>query len=433
MFLNARGQFAESLPVTVGNKVSRYCHFCRHLPLQKVDEKVDGGVLELKKGCTTVARERKGTITERDGKLYARVRFKDESGKTRDIWRKSDNRTHARQLIRQILNEVENASATSLDAANMTFAEIARYFESQFLRPAEYVNGRKVAGVRSLTPAIAAVNALKEHFGNKKLRHITYADISAFRAARLKMPTKYGRQRAIASVNRELDKLRRIFNIAIQQGWLTENPFKRGKSLISHAEENQRERVLSREEEVRLLAAIDAEPKRAHLKSIILIALDCGLRRGEITSLVFSDLDFVRRTINVRAFNSKTARSRVVAMTNRVYANLRERFEESAQEPGQLVFGGIKSVRTSFAKACKAASVSDFRFHDCRHTAITRMIRAGLPPVEVMRVSGHSTLSCLYRYSNLDSDTVFRAAAALDAFNAKAAEAQTTTAPDLIN
>ncbi len=45
------------------------------------------------------------------------------------------------------------------------------------------------------------------------------------------------------------------------------------------------------------------------------------------------------------------------------------------------------------------------------------MIQAGIPPAEVMRVSGHTTLSCLYRYSNLDSDTVFRAAAALDAFN----------------
>ncbi len=65
------------------------------------------------------------------------------------------------------------------------------------------------------------------------------------------------------------------------------------------------------------------------------------------------------------------------------------------------------------------AGIEDFRLHDCRHTAITRMIRAGLPPVEVMRVSGHTTLSCLYRYSNLDSDAVHRAAAALDAYHAE--------------
>jgi hypothetical protein len=50
------------------------------------------------------------------------------------------------------------------------------------------------------------------------------------------------------------------------------------------------------------------------------------------------------------------------------------------------------------------------------------MIRAGLPPVEVMRVSGHATMSAFYRYANLDSDTVFRAAAALDAFHAQEKE-----------
>jgi len=50
----------------------------------------------------------------------------------------------------------------------------------QYLKPAEYVDGRKVAGVRSLSPAIAAVNTLKEHFGKRQLRGITHADIRAF-------------------------------------------------------------------------------------------------------------------------------------------------------------------------------------------------------------------------------------------------------------
>jgi len=276
-----------------------------------------------------VPRERKGTITERGGKLYARVQFTDEIGKRRDVWRKVENRTQGRQIIRQMLNEVENSTSESLDAATMHFDELAAHFETQYLKPAEYVDGRKVAGVRSLTPAFAAVNALKAFFGKKKLRSITYADITAYRAHRLKTPTRHGNQRAIATVNRELDKLRRMFNIAIQQGWLLQSPFKKGGSLISLADEKHRERIPSREEESRLLAAIEAEPLREHLKGIILIALDCALRRGEILTLVWSDVDLERRTISVRDFNAKTARARTVAMTNRVHEDLSGRFEEA--------------------------------------------------------------------------------------------------------
>jgi integrase len=124
--------------------------------------------------------------------------------------------------------------------------------------------------------------------------------------------------------------------------------------------------------------------------------------------------------------NCKTARSRTVAMTSRVSTELHQLWLNSRQDVESLVFGIRVTVRTSFGKACKDAKVEGFHLHDCRHTAITRMIRAGLPPVEVMRVSGHSTLSCLYRYANLDSDAVFRAAAALDAYHAAIMEPKST-------
>jgi integrase len=329
-------------------------------------------------------RPRKGTITKRDSKLYSRVQFTDETGKRRDLWRRATDKAHARQLIRQLLKEIENSTPATLDATNMTFSDLAIYFEKNHLKPAEYINGRKVSGVRSLTPAIAAVNALRAFFGTKKLRHITYGDLVAYRVLRLKTPTRDGRQRAIATVNRELGKMRRVMNLAIQQGWLLESPFQRGGNLVSHADEVHRERVLSRDEEARLLDAIEAEPLRQHLKGIVLIALDCALRRGEILTLTWSDIDFERRTITVRAFNAKTARSRNVAMTRRVYDDLLSRYLAAAHDPCERVFS-IKDVKRSFGSACRLAGISDFRLHDCRHTAITRLIRAGLPPVEVMR------------------------------------------------
>jgi integrase len=394
-----------------------------------------------------MARERKGTLTKRDGKLYARVQFTDETGKRRDIWRKADNRTHARQLIRELLNEIENGGATALDAAHMTFGELADRFVQECLKPAVYVQGRKVEGVRSVIPARVAVDALKSHFGKQKVRSITHGDIRAYKALRLKTPTMHDRARhkralmadsnaqlqvtrTIAAVNRELDKMKRIYNWGTRQGWILKSPFQSGEPLVSHADEVHRERVLSREEETRLLAAIEVEPKREHLKDIVLIAFDCGLRRGEILTLAWGDVDLSRRTITVRAFNSKTARSRAVGMTMRVHEALTARFYAAPRAQDERVFD-IASVKRSFASACRAAGIEDFRLHDARHTFITRAIRAGLPPVEVMRVSGHTTMSAFYRYANLDSDAVFRAAAALDAFHAQSA--QSGEASELVN
>lgn len=97
-----------------------------------------------------MARERKGSVVQKGGKLYARVRFKDESGKSRDFWRLAESRTHARQLIRELLKEIENSSAATLDAARMTFAELADRFIAECLKPAIYVHGRKVEGSEAL-------------------------------------------------------------------------------------------------------------------------------------------------------------------------------------------------------------------------------------------------------------------------------------------
>ena len=224
--------------------------------------------------------------------------------------------------------------------------------------------------------------------------------------------------------------LRRMLNVAERQGWILRNPFAAGDSLISLADENKRERILTREEEIKLLAACDT-PQREHLKGILICALDTGMRQGEIFSLRWRDVDFENRFVTIQAFHTKTMKERQVAITTRLAIEL-ERLKASApDDPNGLVFGILDNVKRSFTTARSKAGLNDLRFHDLRHTAATRLVGAHIPLSEVGRVLGHSQANTTYRYVNANVEMAKRAAAALDAFNAETLE--TVTAPELVH
>jgi hypothetical protein len=81
------------------------------------------------------------------------------------------------------------------------------------------------------------VTLFRLFFGKKKLHSITYGDVASYRRMRMATPTVHNRQRNIATMNRELVVLRRMFNIALAQDWIVKNPFNCGEPLISPADE----------------------------------------------------------------------------------------------------------------------------------------------------------------------------------------------------
>lgn len=398
-----------------------------------------------------MAKERTGSIVKRKPRRkgekpswWARITYTDPvTGKRHDRQRRAENKAHAKDLVHTLLAEVDSTGGQSLANETMTFDELATYFKTHYLKPAEYVEGRKIAGVRSIAPATTAINALVEYFGKRRIRGIAHGDIRTYRSERLKTPTRgdlarYGAAmktheqarkekrkaeppqlqvtRSIASVNRELQKLRRLFNLAQTEGWIVRNPLHAGDSLISSADENKRERILTREEELRLLKACDY-PKRRHLRAIIICALDTGMRRGEILSLRWSDVDLENRVLNIRAFNTKTMKERQISLTIRLAVELEKLWEQSPKDANRLVFGFSDNVKKSFASARADAELPDVRFHDLRHTAATRLVGAHLPLAEVGRILGHTQANTTYRYVNANVETARRAAAALDVFN----------------
>jgi integrase len=350
-------------------------------------------------------------------KWVARVTFTDVSGKRRNVVRTCDTKTEATIALRQMVMEIDREGDRITEKARITFLQASAEFAQTKLQPASYRAGVKVAGVRSMNPK-GYLLPLNEFFGRSRLRSITHGDIESYKQMRLNTPTRSGKPRAIASVHRELELMRQVFNFARRRGWIEGTPFERGESLIIKAAEVSRDRIMTDEEELRLLEA--CQGRLAHLRPLIICAVDSAARRGELFKLTWRDIDFSSRTITLPSTITKTMKSRTIGMTTRMIDELLRLYEESDQQSGSLCFGITTNVKHGWVSLCKKAAIEGLRFHDLRHTAISRMIAAGVPHIEAMKVSGHSTLAMAAKYINTDAETARRAAETLEARQAKA-------------
>jgi integrase len=374
----------------------------------------------------------KGSIFKRkNGKKFtwwARVRYADlETGKPQDRCQRAESKADAQEKRNKWIADIEKTAGRCIGSEHMTFADLCDYYEKRYVIPATYVEDRKVKGLRGdLATVKAQLAMLKEHFSQRRLRSITYGAIRDFREIRLETKTKHGKQRSIATVNRELALLRRMLNVARAESFIiTENPFNNGDPLISAADEKKRQRILTRDEEKALLTACDA-PKRGHLKPIVIAALDTGCRLGELLKLRWADVDLNARLINILAFNTKTAKPRTVAISARLLAEL-ERLQTEAPhgDPRMRVFCFFDSVKRAFDGARTDAGLHDLRFHDLRHSHASRKIQLGIPLATVSNDLGHTQIQTTLRYVNNDAEAAYQSVAAIDRFNEQKSATET--------
>jgi integrase len=367
----------------------------------------------------------KGVFQKKDknGKLnwYARISRTDGSGKEVQFVKRAESKSHAIRLRKELIETYTERREEGINGDKMNFRLLAEIYCEKKLFEAQYHGKedakRKIGGLRNYKTPLHYLEVLKESFGAKLIKNITHADIEIFKNKRLKTPSKRG-ERSIADVNRTLALMRTMFKFAVQNSWLSRSPFELGKPLISLADEQSRERVLTIAEEFRLLDV--CKDSKKHLRPLLVTALDTAMRRGELLSLTWRDVDFNSHFITLTATATKTQKARIVPMTNRVCDELQTLWEQSDKKLSSSVFGLKDNFKRSFSTACKLAEIEGFRFHDCRHTAITRMIQAGLSPMEIMKISGHTQMNTFARYVNPNKEAVSRIADALTAFHANA-------------
>lgn len=363
-------------------------------------------------------REHKIQIVIQDGRINARVTWI-QNGKRKALWRSGSTKTEARDRLRQALRERELLASSGLYTPNTRFGVVMQWYLDRYAVAPVYVDDRKVSGLRSESSVRGYAKALNEFFADRAIGSISYSDLETYKSNRLRGRTRRGKGRAIASVNRELATLRRVLGIAEREGWIAKSPFRKGESIISVADERKGFRVMSRDEEDRLLAA--CKGRIAHLRPILICAVDTGMRAGEIFKLRWKDIH--KGYIQIPALNTKRIITRPVPVSDRLKEEFKTLWEKSTKEESELVFG-VTTVKKSFASACRLARIehgepNGLSLRCLRRTAGTRLIQAGLSREEVGKILGHSrdTHVTYQHYLSADDRTIDRARELLNQIN----------------
>ncbi|HEY0047887.1 MAG TPA: site-specific integrase [Pyrinomonadaceae bacterium] len=314
------------------------------------------------------------------------------------------------------LNKVEKTFREKGTFANedLTFAAFVEMKKKTHLKEAIITDGKRVSGLKGFDSFVVHyLNPLVDSFGKAKIRLIKAHDIDVYRNERLQGKTYKGTTRTIATVNRELSLLRKIFNLAVRDGVINFAP----KFQISMADEGARERILDYAEQARLIEAFEYRNKQGrqtvkHLKPLVIFLLDTAVRFGEAQKLQWSDVNFDTGIITLRASNTKTAKERLIPMLPRVKDELTRLHEARTNES---VFN-VRDVKNGWKTLCKVAEIEGCRIHDLRHSAITNFVRSGMRTEIAMAISGHSELRTFRRYLNFKANDFIKAFEDVEAY-----------------
>ena len=240
------------------------------------------------------------------------------------------------------------------------------------------------------------LKTLKRHLGDQRVSTLSPALICRYRDQRLKAISP-------ASLKRELVILSSVLNTAIKE-WginLQNNPV----SMVSLPKVVRgRDRRLEQGEEEKLLSASD------ELKRIIIVALETGMRRGEILNIKKSHIDFVRQTLLLPL--TKTDTPRTIPLSSRAIRALREQLGGSQNvipiEETTLFSYTARGLSGAFLRLCRKHGLENLHFHDLRHEATSRFFEKGLNPVEVATITGHKDTRMLMRYTHLRAEDLVK-------------------------
>jgi integrase len=328
------------------------------------------------------------TIRNRNGKWQVQVRRNGHPARTKSFLSKRDAIQWARQTEAEL-----DATALHHDPRVLERTTI----RDLLLRYRQEVTITK-RGQASECTRIDVF--LRQTWADKPLSQATPQVFSRYRDERLHTVSA-------GTVIRDLGLLRAIFEVARLE-WdtpLVENPVAKVRKPKAP---DARERRLMPGELDHLLRACEAN-RNDWLRCGILLAVETGMRRGELFSIRWADVGFDAAILLIR--KTKNGHARRIPLTTKVVKLLGEA-TSTEHKPRERVFPVTADAFRLCWERCKrlagekAPGLLDFRFHDLRHEAVSRFFELGLSVPEVALISGHRDPRMLFRYTHLRAEDI---------------------------
>ncbi|MFH1363314.1 MAG: site-specific integrase [Candidatus Omnitrophota bacterium] len=295
----------------------------------------------------------------------------------------------SKKLAQEVLNKrmVEIAEGKFLDKKknlSVLFEDLAK----------DYIELYSKNHKRSWDKDITRLKPLQIHFGGKHLHQITPFMIQDYISKRKNGEIRISKERiTLDTINRELACLKHMFTKAVEWGKAEQNP---GKKVKLFRENNERTRYLEVEEAEKLVNNCTSYTKR-----IVILALNTGMRKGEILSLKWVDIDFRRGIVYLS--NTKNGERREIPMNEAVrQAFIRQpKYKDSPYVFCNKHGEPFRDIRKSFVAGLKKSGIINFRFHDLRHSFGSQLVMSGVDLNTVRELLGHKSLRMTLRYAHL--------------------------------
>lgn len=312
------------------------------------------------------------SISYRNNRWQVRVRRKGHPTETRSFATRQD----AERWARGLETDMDRGAYVPLGEAQRT--TLGDLIERYLVEVTPTLKGAKEDTIR--------LRALMRHpICSYALIALTPTCVAKYRDERLQKVSSGTVIRELAYISAIINHARREWSINI------ENPVSRVRKPSAPA---GRDRVLTSAEEARLLDALRPTGRRSPwLYPLVVLALETAMRRGELLGLNWQDVNLVNRTATLH--DTKNGDGRTVPLSSRAVEVL-QALPRSIS--GHVIPMTPFAACAAFDRATDRANIDGLRFHDLRHTAITRMAEKLPNVIELAAVSGHKSLRMLQRY-----------------------------------